>query len=292
MMWLLTLLVFCIDAFWILFKGWSVSIFDVATVVFAVGMLCTPLVFSRYREDLRISTTCQASALLVFFMATASTLSYLVVSTNLPLVDASLAFLDHSLGFNWIGLQAWLQIHPLIQITLNFAYQSGLLQLTFVVLFLGFSARPERLEEFMRLFIVATLLTIVLSGFFPAAGSWKYYRLEQSVDVSVLSHFELLRDGLMRNIPLDHMQGLISIPSLHTVMAVLLVYAMRGTFLFPLFVVLNTALVVSTPVDGGHYLVDILAGGALAMSLIAFKYRHRIFFNATENTGSTNVLGR
>jgi membrane-associated phospholipid phosphatase len=50
---------------------------------------------------------------------------------------------------------------------------------------------------------------------------------------------------------------------------VLLVYAMRGTLVHPLFAVLNAAMLASTPIEGGHYLVDVVAGVALALGLIA-----------------------
>ena len=55
----------------------------------------------------------------------------------------------------------------------------------------------------MRLFIMATLLVVLLSGLFPAAGAWKHYAIEGQFDLSSLSHFELLRDGRMREIPDD-----------------------------------------------------------------------------------------
>ena len=122
-------------------------------------------------------------------------------------------------------------------------------------------------------------------GPFPAAGAWKHHVLAGPFDLSSLSHFELLRDGRMRDIPLRDMQGLIAIPSLHTVMAVLLVYAMRGTgILLPVFIVVNVAMLVSTPVDGGHYLVDVIAGVAMALGLIALERRQSTRPHAVAST--------
>lgn len=273
MTWTLTWIVLCIDVVWLLLAGWSVSGRGVAVIVLAAAAFFAPLAIGRYRRDLRINTTVRAAALLIVFQAAGATLSYLVVSTNAALVDAPLAAWDRALGFDWLALQSWLQSHPSAQTTLRIAYQSGLLQLVFVVLFLGFGARSDRLDEFMRLFIVATLLTILASGLFPAAGAWKHYALTGTFDLSSLSHFEQLRDGRMRDIPLGNMQGLISIPSLHAAMAVLLVHAMRETRLLPAFVVLNAAMLVSTPIDGGHYFVDVLAGVALAIGLIELDRR-------------------
>lgn len=267
--WTLTWIVLFIDAGWLLYGGWSVDWGGAALIAIAVAITSALLGISRYRQDLRIRTTLQATELLIVFMAAASTLSYLVVSTNAPLVDTPLAAWDRALGFDWFALHAWLQARPLIQSTLRAAYYSGLFQLTFVVLFLGFRARPGPLAQFMRLFIIATLLTIVVSGAFPAAGTWKHYGLNGAFDLSSLSHFEALRDGHLRHIALGEMQGLIAMPSLHAAMAVLIAYAMRGAGLvLPLFVVLNAAMLIATPVDGGHYLVDVLAGVALAVGLI------------------------
>lgn len=291
MAWTLTWIVLCIDAIWLLLAGWSVSGHGVAVIALAVAAFRAPLMISRYRNDTRIRTTAGASALLIVFMAGAATLSYLVVSTNAPLVDAQLAAWDSALGFDWLAMSSWLQTHPPVQTVLHFAYHSGLVQLVLVVLFLGFSSRPERLDEFMRLFIVGTLLTILLSGLLPAAGAWKYHVPTGSFDLSTLSHFELLRDGRMRDIPLREMQGLIAMPSLHTAMAVLFVYAMRCTRLVvPVFVV-NVAMLVSTPVDGGHYVVDVLAGAVLAIGMIVLERRHSMHPRVAENTLPTAGLG-
>jgi hypothetical protein len=270
--WTLTWLVLAIDATWLLLGSWTVSVRGVATILAAVAVFHAPLAFRRYRHDPVIRPTAKAANLLIVFMAAAGTLSYLVISTNAPLVDASLAAWDRALGFGWPAFAAWLQHHALLQDALRGAYISGLPQIVFVMLFLGLTARTAQLDTFLRLCIVATLATIALSGPFPAAGTWKHFPgTVPAAQLAWLSHFEALRDGSLRDIPLREMQGLISIPSLHAVQAVLLVNAMRGTRLLPAFVVLDGAMFVSTPVSGGHYFVDVLAGALLAGALVALE---------------------
>jgi len=272
--WALTWLVLAVDATWLAIGSWTISARGVATILVAVVAFHAPFAFRRYRHDARLRSTAQAANLLIVFMAAAGTLSYLVVSTNAPLVDASLAAWDRALGFDWPAVAAWLQARPGLAAPLHAAYASGIPQIVVVVLFLGLTARPAQLEAFLRLFIVATLATVALSGLFPAAGSWKHFAAAAPLaDLASLSHFEPLRDGRLRDIPLREMQGLISIPSLHTVLAVLLVHAVRGTPLLPVFALLDAAMIVSTPVDGGHYLVDVLAGALLAGGLIALERR-------------------
>jgi membrane-associated phospholipid phosphatase len=59
-------------------------------------------------------------------------------------------------------------------------------------------------------------------------------------------------------------------PSYHTALAVLFTYAFRGTGLIGYVIAaLNTVMLLSIPPIGGHYLVDMVAGGALAIGAIA-----------------------
>jgi hypothetical protein len=58
------------------------------------------------------------------------------------------------------------------------------------------------------------------------------------------------------------MQGIVTMPSYHTVMAVIFTYAFRGTGLIGYGIAtLNLVMLVSIPPIGGHYLFDMLAGG-------------------------------
>jgi hypothetical protein len=274
--WGLTWSVLAVDLAWMLAGGWSISMPGVAAIACAVLAFQAPLAFARYRDDLRIATTARAATLLIVFMGAAGTLSYLVVSTRAPLVDPALAAWDRALGFDWLALQRRLQNHARAARLLEFAYASGLPQILCVVLFLGFTARTAQLERFMRVFILATLLTVLLSGPFPAEGAWKWFApASGNVDLASQAHFEALREGRLRHIPLRDMQGLISMPSLHAALAVLFVHGMRRTALFGLFVAVDLAMLVSTPVSGGHYLVDVIAGALLAPALIfATEARH------------------
>jgi hypothetical protein len=265
----LTAALVCIDLAWLVLAGWSVSARGFVLLALAVAACLAPLTIRRYRRDARIGTTAQFSALLLIFQAAAATLSYLTISTNAPLIDPALAAWDRALGFDWLALASWLDTHSGLRSLLRCAYYSGLFQLAFAVVFLGFTARRDRLEEFVRLMMLATLATIALSGPFPAAGAWKQYAVGGSFDLSSLSHFEPLRDGRLSEVALETMQGLISIPSLHAAMAVLLMHAARGIrFVWPASLVLNLAMLASTPTEGGHYLVDVFAGSALALGLI------------------------
>jgi membrane-associated phospholipid phosphatase len=68
-------------------------------------------------------------------------------------------------------------------------------------------------------------------------------------------------------------------PSYHTVMALLIAYAFRRTGVVGYVIAaLNAAMLLSIPSIGGHYLVDVLAGGVLAFAAITvWRATHRVF---------------
>ena len=266
-----------VDAMWMVIQGWTIQVDSAVGVLLAAGLVLTVLLVPRYRHDEKISCVVGAAALLIVFSAASAALSYLVVSTGAPLTDASLAAADRALHFDWLATHAWLSAHPGLRAVLRLAYFSGLPQIALIVLFLGFSGRGVQLEGFIASFIGVTLFSIALSAFIPAAGPWAYYGLAPHlVDASAMSHFEPLRAGSLRHIDLSRMQGLISIPSMHTAIAILVAYAMRsaGTWTW-VFAALNLAMIVATPIEGGHYLIDVPAGAALAVVLIGLQRRRR-----------------
>jgi hypothetical protein len=85
-------------------------------------------------------------------------------------------------------------------------------------------------------------------------------------------------------------------PSYHTIMAVLFTYAFRCTGLVGYGIAaLNTIMLLSIPPIGGHYLVDMLAGGALALGAIAVLRAHRhgvsrVLFGLQRQTLAGKVL--
>jgi membrane-associated phospholipid phosphatase len=78
-----------------------------------------------------------------------------------------------------------------------------------------------------------------------------------------------LRGGGPLSFDLSQLQGLISFPSYHTVLAVLLTYAHRRSLLLIPIALVNGIMLFSIPTVGQHYLVDIIAGAAVAVLAIS-----------------------
>jgi membrane-associated phospholipid phosphatase len=66
------------------------------------------------------------------------------------------------------------------------------------------------------------------------------------------------------------MEGLVTFPSFHTTLGILIVYAVRDFKVLAIFVgALNAVMIVATMPEGGHHLVDVLAGAGVALASIS-----------------------
>jgi membrane-associated phospholipid phosphatase len=129
--------------------------------------------------------------------------------------------------------------------------------------------------------IVSGVLCILISAAMPAMAMYVHSGL-QPADFPNLSpaaayvhveHVQGLRDGTLRELNLNAAEGIITFPSYHATLAIIFLVAFWSV---PLLrwpgVVLNLALIAGTPIDGGHYFVDLGAGMAIAvLSVLAAR---------------------
>jgi len=248
---------------------WHISSAGIFSNAFYIILITAPLLLKRYNQNSRIKNALACCALLIIFCLCATVLGYFVISTNEPNIDQWLAAADYLMGFDWPNIIIWAQSKPIFSLILLLAYSSVLLQIVIVIIYLSFTDRVRQLTEFNDVFIITGLVTIIASGFFPVAGPGKYYHDLVHVDLSRISQLEPLRDGTLRTIDLSNLQGLVSMPSFHTIMAILLIYAMRRTKVQWIFLILNIVVLVATPICGEHYLADMIGGVITVVLVIA-----------------------
>jgi membrane-associated phospholipid phosphatase len=111
--------------------------------------------------------------------------------------------------------------------------------------------------------IISLLVTTAIFSMFPALGVQTPGR---EVELHTLI---VLRDGNPSAFDLSHLQGLISFPSYHTVLAVLLTHAHRRSKLLIPIAAINGVMLLSIPPFGGHYLTDMIGGAIVALLAIA-----------------------
>jgi membrane-associated phospholipid phosphatase len=229
-------------------------------------------IYRNWRAEPRLAAGLESTAQVVAFAAVGAPLSYLAAATNLPLYDHWFDAADRALGFDWNALLAIMNDAPWLFTALRLIYMSLTLQMTMAVLCLAFSGRLVWLRVYTLAFLFAALVTIAVSAVLPAAGVWPHYELT-ATDSHILPTvhtswpvFYGLRDGSFRALVAVGSEGIITFPSLHAALAVILIAALwplrrlRWTILTA-----NAVMLVATPIDGSHYLTDVLAGVAIAV---------------------------
>ena len=79
-----------------------------------------------------------------------------------------------------------------------------------------------------------------------------------------------VRDGSHRLLDLFGLTGLLTLPSFHAASALLYTWAFwPARWMRPVAILANGLMLASTPIDGGHYFIDIFAGIAVAVAAIA-----------------------
>jgi uncharacterized membrane protein len=249
--------------------GWDTFIAPVlaCTILWTGGRF-----YAHWRRDPRLASALLCTAQVIAFAAVGAPLSYIAATANAPLWDHGLAVIDRALGLDWKALLGWMNASPAIYALLRPIYLSLTLQMTTVVLCLAFSGRFLWLRVYNLAFIIAVLTSIAVSAVLPAAGAWPYYGLTgaDSQIVPAVSPswpvFYGLRDGTFRLLVAVGSEGIITFPSVHAALAVIVVIALWPIAILRwAFLVLNAAMLAATPIDGSHYFVDVLAGIALAL---------------------------
>jgi hypothetical protein len=253
--WLLIGLLIGVDALWLPAVGMTVAMSGLIRLAAAFAMVAAiALFYWRTNRSNALMRLCHSTAQLLTFSAAAAVLSYLVTATHAPLTDDMLAEADRALGFDWSSWYGWVASHHLVALLLALAYSTLLVQ---VMLCMQFLAAFSSADEFMWTLMISTLVTIAVSGFLPALGNLP--------NAPFALEFTAVRDGQLHQIDLGTAQGLISFPSLHTALALLLIYAVRHWRpLLGAAAVVNGMMVLSVPTDGGHYLVDAIGGAVVA----------------------------
>ncbi len=207
----------------------------------------------------------------LLFVNAGTVLTYAAAAGGGTLRDAVLAQYDAVLGFDWRAWYTLLAPHVVLRFALWLAYSSLFPQILFSIFWFSATGHDERNYELLLHNIFSLLATIAIFALFPAIGLPVPGREGEIATVLAL------RMGQAPAFELAHLHGIISFPSYHTVLAVLLTYAYRRSRLLPVAAALNALMLFSIPSFGRHYLIDMIAGAAVALVAIPTVRRARIF---------------
>jgi Flp pilus assembly pilin Flp len=184
-------------------------------------------------------------------------LSYLCATSRQPLHDPIFFDLDRRLGFDWWAWRGFVVDRPLLNATFCAPYASLGPQVLLSIFYLPAIGRTSQASELLLLYAITAIVCCVASALWPAIG--------HPVGFSYDPDFMILRKPGPWQFNLPTMQGIVTMPSYHTTLALLLTYACRNTGVVGWSVgALNVVMLLSIPPIGGHYLADVLAGAAVA----------------------------
>jgi membrane-associated phospholipid phosphatase len=188
---------------------------------------------------------------------------------DLPLIDDTLVKIDHFLGFDWYAHAAWLNDQPhWFNKTLEFCYQSYGMQAVILVPALFIRGQSDQAQRFVMIFYITGMVTSLIATFLPAEAMYLHFHVDPAAYPNLNAAAARLHEPellAMRHRTTDVLvypgMGLVTFPSFHSTMAILLMYASISLPFMRLWAIpLNLGMIISTPFHGGHYLIDTIAG--------------------------------
>ena len=199
-------------------------------------------------------------------------LTYIAASANLPMQDATLLMLDAKLGFDWRTYFDFIYHRHELLVASVLAYSMIGWPVFGIPILLGITGHYRRMQEFTLAFAIALIITTIISAFVPAIGTYDVLHVMPDPKIYTpgsyleqLHDLPMVRDGTLRQLEYMKLTGIVTFPSFHAATAALYLWALWPVRWFrPIAVVVNIAMLLATPLGGGHYLVDIFAGIAVA----------------------------
>ena len=283
--WLVCAAITAVLALSLLVTDFSLTLPGVAVAIGYVGVyggFAHANAASPKRRDPQVMFVLGALAQTALIAAVMTPLTYVAAAPNLPLQDANLYAIDRALGLDWAAYVRYVNAHPVLAAWLGYGYSMIRWQVFAVPVVLAAKGLYQRIAEFIFAFALALIATTIISALVPAIGVYQQIGLDPASlpNIEAGAYLEQLRDlpptrdGTLRHLDLLGFSGIVTFPSFHAASAVLYSWALWGArWIRPIVVVANGALLLATPIVGGHYFIDIFAGAAIAVVAIAVSRR-------------------
>ncbi len=254
--------VLCVEVIWIKTSS-SLFIYNKKDIYYEflfLACLLLPYVFYKsFRPDLRMVALLETTFFAFAYSPLMLLLTCLVATQNQPLIDSTLVSIDNYLGVYVQAIDFWFRGHDIWQRIFEFMYNTFLYQFPFVLFYFTYSNKPIYLQRFLMMIMIATPLTITISGFFPALGPFEWYHYMPHIRVSnALHHMIELRQNI---VDINKEPGIVTFPSFHTVMALLYTYIFKNEklIIFIPVLIINLLMIFSCIPIGEHYFIDLPA---------------------------------
>jgi PAP2 superfamily len=258
-----------------------------AATSFGVAMLYAVLAYRNPKatpRDIKVAFVLGSTAQIVLVTMLMTPLTYVAAAAHFPMRDADLFAIDRALGLDWRAYVDFVDAHPALAAALHCGYAMIRWPIFAIPIALAVVARFDRLQEFTLAFGLALIATTVASAFVPAIGAFHHLGLDPAdfPHLNPLGYLDELRvlppvrEGALRALDLFGLTGVVTFPSFHAASALLYGWALwPARWMRPVAIAANGLMLASTPIDGGHYFIDVLAGIAVALAAIAAAHAAR-----------------
>lgn len=202
--------------------------------------------------------------------------SYPAAAESRGFADPMLEHGDRLLRFDWIAMYRLVSAHPSLQYASAAAYACIFVSPALLLGHFAWTHRHDHARRFLLTFWLAAVITLLLFPLFPAEGplAFMWRGAIPYMPTSALYQQQLipaLRNHQVTAIDIGSLRGLVCAPSFHTVAGALYVIAAWPVrrLRWPI-TGITAAMLLATPVEGTHYLTDMVFGllVAIAASLI------------------------
>jgi len=258
-----------LTAFVIALSGLHVKTSDFTPIVALAGGLWLLAGYSRYRQlDPRFAHAAAILATGTLSLLICGLISNVGLRLRAPLVDGALARADAFFGWDVSHAVPAFASHAWLIDGLARIYNLSGPLVAACILAILVTGRTRKAWELLVTTVVAMQVIAAISIMLPARGAMAHFDLlylqgnglPAGAGVYHLSAFDHLHAGTDPRFGIDDMSGLVTFPSFHTVLGLLIAQALAGTRFHLLGIVTSAAVIVSTIPIGGHYVTDILAG--------------------------------
>ena len=229
----------------------------------ALLLILIPVALARlclWRNNPHAARFATTLAQLIAFCHVGSLFTYaLMAASPFQFADALFEHADLAIGFHWLAWFNWVNHHRIVHIILGLAFGSMVPQAFILTAFFAYMD-AKRVDELLVAAMLAIIIICPIMYRLPSVGAYLPYGIvggAWEADILALRSHTLLI--------INSVQGIVTFPSYHTVLGILLTnMALGRKWLFYPLLGLNCLLIASVPSQGGHYFVDMLTGVAVA----------------------------
>jgi hypothetical protein len=240
--------------------------------VLSLALLGGGIFYQARRAEPGLAAMLMGASFLCLFSAAASVLNYFFLTLHGPRIDHILIAADRALGFDWYAAMLFMARHPLLNEVFFRVYNMVLPEIALVMVALAWTGRVEKMYRYCLALGFGALIAIAIWALAPSFGAISLSALPPEaakLPLSLDGDYGKALVALLQNGPgyitPRELRGLIAFPSYHGVLALLMAwYGWHLRWLRWPLVLLNAAIIVSSPVQGGHHMIDMLASFPVA----------------------------